>query len=872
MNPDEIPQELRDRPQWICWAEESRSSGLTKIPKRPDGKGNAKSNDMATWGSFEDAVATAEERGWGLGFVFSDADPYVGIDLDDCLTERDGDTVPREWLKTIGLQEWLETDYLEFSPSGDGIHIITKHAPIPDWWTNVDRDTESGHEGVEVYESGRFFTFTGDSLPSSQESISGDVSLAEWLRGAHREFEGGQPWERSDSTHSGSEDIDVRVGDVLIDAPQPGERIAHPIHGSDTGSNFMVDEGGETWRCWRHGCTGNAMHLVGMQAGLIDCGEWDGRDLGSETWADIFDAARDRGLDVGEKQSRPTTPARPTAETDGGAAAADASDDTAGPATFEDRVEAQIRTPVETEDITLQEAVDRFAAMLMEEYSFVRPRRDVRGWRDTLYVYVAEDGTYEPHGESFIESEAERLLGAVVNNQRAKEIVGKIERKSLVRPGELTSDPHRMVVENGIVDLHTGELDPHTPEEYHRTSLAIPYDADAECPRIDEFFHEIVGDGDVRTLYQLVSHCIYKEYIEEKAAMLLGDGQNGKSVYLSLLSEFLGTYNVSRRSLQDFSENDFAANNLQGKLANLHPDMASEAVDELGVFKQLTGRDTLVADVKYERPIQFENHATLVFAANRMPKMGEDTHALWRRWIYVNFPYTFDPHDDDAKDPVPKRKLMDELTTEEELQGLLAKAVDELNRWWEEGTLFTDVATPDQVRKKMKRASEPVYDFAMTCLAVGDDDDYVRKDRARQCYREFAREEGLPTIADNAFGERLLNLRDVPIESGQRRVDGDRTTVYNGVRFSQRGRQVLGLDEDDTNQVIDDSSEDRDEMRIETVRRVVRELQTDDYSPGKGAIAGRMASEMSITVAQDAVESAITKGEIYSHDGGYRVD
>jgi putative DNA primase/helicase len=878
----DIPAELRKRPQWICWKEETRNGKPTKIPKRPDGNGNAKANDMATWGTFEQAVGTAENRSdWGIGFVFSDAGPYTGVDLDECLE----DGRPRDWLREIGTEAFAKETFIETSPSGGGLHVITKDSPIPDWWTNVDRDTESGHEGVEVYETGRYFTFTGEAIEVSADAVSDAVDLTAWLKDAWGQFEDGTPWERAGRDTAGateSEQINVDIHDVLLRSNYPeDERRGHPVHGSDTGSNFMVDEGAETWRCWRHGCTGNALHIIGMEEGIIDCGQWTNGQVSSDDWSQIFDAARDRGLDVGEpvgEYTSATDEAQTSAETDGGTATTSPEADASGPMFFEERVRAEVLTPLDPpedytgEEIDLGVAVDRFANLMTDEYSFVKPRSDVRGWRDTLYVYVEQDGIYEPHGESFAKSETERLLGAVANNQRCNEVFKKIRRQSLVRPGELTADPHRLAVANGIVDLHTGELSAHTPEEYHRTKLDIRYDADAECPRIDDFFHEIVDDGDVRTLYQLVAHCIYKEYLEEKAAMLLGDGQNGKSVYISLLEEFLGQYNVSRRSLQDFSQNDYAANNLQGKLANLHPDMASQTVDQLGVFKQLTGRDTLVADVKYERPIKFRNHATLIFAANRMPKMTEDTHALWRRWIYVNFPYTFNEYDETAKDPVPKRKLMAELTANSELEGLLARAVEELSRWHQEGTLFTDVATPDQVREKMKRASEPVYDFAMTCLQVADEDDAVPKDQVRQCYREFAREEGLPTIADNAFGERLMQLRDLPVESSQRRIDGQRRTVYTGVTFTSRARQILGLDESDADESLPDSE---GAQKTKRVVETVRDLQPqEDGGVTKGVVVGALSSEMSLPNAQNAFDTAKKKGSITrvaGEDDEYRV-
>jgi hypothetical protein len=97
-----------------------------------------------------------------------------------------------------------------------------------------------------------------------------------------------------------ADDSDVSVYDVISSAYAEEERHAHPVHGSTTGSNFQVDDGAETWRCWRHSCTGNALHLLGMEEGIIDCGEWDGTGLSSETWAEIFEAARERGLDVGD--------------------------------------------------------------------------------------------------------------------------------------------------------------------------------------------------------------------------------------------------------------------------------------------------------------------------------------------------------------------------------------------------------------------------------------------------------------------------------------------------------------------------------------------------------------------------------------------
>ena len=108
------------------------------------------------------------------------------------------------------------------------------------------------------------------------------------------------PTPRAGGTSRGDTPIDI--GDVLTGYTE-GVRTEHPFHGSDTGANFLIDEGGETWRCWRHNCTGNALHLAGMEQGIIECGEWDGTGLDTETWREIFTAAREAGYDLPEFDS-----------------------------------------------------------------------------------------------------------------------------------------------------------------------------------------------------------------------------------------------------------------------------------------------------------------------------------------------------------------------------------------------------------------------------------------------------------------------------------------------------------------------------------------------------------------------------------------
>jgi hypothetical protein len=84
--PSSVPGALRDRPQWVAWKLSPRPRGKpAKMPVNPRTGAKADATDPRTWGAYDEALAVARDRGLaGVGFVFSDADPFAGIDLDLC--------------------------------------------------------------------------------------------------------------------------------------------------------------------------------------------------------------------------------------------------------------------------------------------------------------------------------------------------------------------------------------------------------------------------------------------------------------------------------------------------------------------------------------------------------------------------------------------------------------------------------------------------------------------------------------------------------------------------------------------------------------------------------------------------------------------
>lgn len=155
---DNIPQELRELPQWLVWRyEDNGGEKPTKVPYSPRHKRHASSTNAADWTTFQEAAAlwAAEPQTYnGIGFVFTANDPYAVIDLDDARILPDGSPNPN-YPATLERQQRIyhEFDcYSELSPSGAGMHIICKG--------QIPSGRKRNH--IEIYSSGRYITFTGN--------------------------------------------------------------------------------------------------------------------------------------------------------------------------------------------------------------------------------------------------------------------------------------------------------------------------------------------------------------------------------------------------------------------------------------------------------------------------------------------------------------------------------------------------------------------------------------------------------------------------------------------------------------------------------------------------------------------------------------
>ena len=146
--------ELQEYPQFVVWKGVQAGDKIKKLPFTPNTHTIASATDPHTWGIVHQALTALRSRAFtGIGFVFSESDPFTGIDIDKCVQERILTPYAQEVVNSLN-------SYAEFSPSRTGVHILVKGCI-------QSRRTDT----IEMYAHSRFFTLTTNHVHGTPYTI-----------------------------------------------------------------------------------------------------------------------------------------------------------------------------------------------------------------------------------------------------------------------------------------------------------------------------------------------------------------------------------------------------------------------------------------------------------------------------------------------------------------------------------------------------------------------------------------------------------------------------------------------------------------------------------------------------------------------------
>ncbi len=215
---------------------------------------------------------------------------------------------------------------------------------------------------------------------------------------------------------------------------------------------------------------------------------------------------------------------------------------------------------------------------------------------------------------------------------------------SIIPDLEITNDRGWILnVKNGLLNIYTRELQPHTPQFVSLIQSPVSYDPTAECPIwiscVEAWMDGTEKEDKTRMLRQFSGYCLSSSMQYDKALFLVGDGGNGKSTFVDTLAMVIGRDATSHIDLEGLY-GQYGMKGLIGKRLNIIEEVHGNYYQSNKLKKLISG-ESITIDIKYKDQFSFRPQAKFVFAVNIMPRVDDTSTATERRICSVLFKNNF---------------------------------------------------------------------------------------------------------------------------------------------------------------------------------------------------------------------------------------
>ena len=753
---ENIPMELKRIPRWVLWRHtevgEEGNKRWSKLPIQASGQ-SASSTNSATWADFltvQAAYQQTPERFSGVGFVFSEEDNLIGVDLDDCYDADLGG------FTNAAMQQIAESinGYMEISPSGTGVKIFTRGGLKT---AHVDHSI-----GFEAYPHGRYFTVTGAHLSGSVPIEEQDLSSIIPDRTVHitgDDFADYKPpvpdWDLARVETEILAHLDPNCG--YSDWMAVGYALHHQFRGDP--------EACELWDRWSY----NDGATPAYQAtGQNSCnGKWATfkRDTGSTATLRslIFKVniqTKQEALSRGEiiLDSGPMNHAR----------------------SFLDNLFSS------EEGYTLVHYADDFYIHVKTHYEIIEEATI----RSKLYSFLdrckksGKKGALEPFSPTpasvSAALDAIKSITHLPNHPNTKPPIW-LDPYAADKPeaSDLIS------LSNGIFHLKDYVMLPHSLGFFTPNSLPFVYDPLAQCPQWMSFLSSVWPHDpqSVETLQEMFGYILSGDTRQQKFFNLIGPRRSGKGTINKILVSLLGQHNTVAPQLEELCDT-FGLQPWLGKLLASFTDARAPERNRSAVVSQLlriVGGDTITVNRKNKESWNGYLPTRIVIYSNEVLQLTENSNALTGRMIVLKMTESFYNNEDTDLS----------VKLDKELAGIFNWAMEGLKRRLARGGHFVQPSSGRNLLELMSELGNPIGSFVEDVLEF-DPNARVAKDDVFTCYKRWALHKSIPPGTELAFKRRFLAAtQEHRIDVDMDRSNGSRIHIYRGVKLNAKAQKYV---------------------------------------------------------------------------------
>lgn len=387
---------------------------------------------------------------------------------------------------------------------------------------------------------------------------------------------------------------------------------------------------------------------------------------------------------------------------------------------------------------------------------------------------------YREAGELDSERERKKYVQWALNSESRTRIeamiaLARTEPGIAIKVEDLDTNQWLLNCLNGTVDLHTGSLKEHDPENLITKRLNIVYEPNAKAPTWEKFLKRVMNNSSdmIDYLQRAIGYTLTGDVSEQCLFFLLGTGRNGKSTFVETLLTLLGEYQcktptetLMKRESTSGVSNDVAR--LAGKrlVVAKETDEGQRLAD--ATVKDLTGNDTITARFLYGELFDFKPCFKLWMYGNHKPLIRGTDEGIWRRMRLIPFDVTIPA---DERDPHLQDKLSDEMP------GILRWAVIGCLRW--QGKGLVEPKTVHEATAEYRSEMDVLKAFIEDCCQVSDTS-WIASTGLYKSYTNWCDDNGERPLKQRELGLRLRERGFSPAKSS------GGTRIWKGIGEQKR--------------------------------------------------------------------------------------
>lgn len=431
----------------------------------------------------------------------------------------------------------------------------------------------------------------------------------------------------------------------------------HPIHGSTNGGNIGINVEKNFWHCFRHNTGGDALSLVGVLEGVIQCEDCTKGYFRKhpDKFKEILKVAPKYKYKIPKLKTKRKKPG------------------------YKNPQDLLLKYEVYYENMKGNTALSFYnlAKLIKEEHGNFLIVADKSDKSNEIYYY--KEGYFQNIGRNVIQQWVNTYLGKAVNEHIRNEVLGAFNTMEAIERSDLEPETNLINLNNGVLDINTMKLSPHDPKYKFLNKIPINYKPKAKCKKTQKFFTEVLKEDAIAPMQEMFGYCLFRGYKIHSLFIMRGTGRNGKGVTMRLLKAMLGMPNVCARKLHEIAADQHARADLYCKFATLSGEMKYDDIKDNSLIKELSGEDVITARRLYKESFEFENYAKLIFATNNLPPSADMNIGWLDRLVFFEFPKVFD------KSNKKTRENLFEDSLSKELEGLLIWSLEGLKRLLDKG-------------------------------------------------------------------------------------------------------------------------------------------------------------------------------------------